>query len=62
MTKTNNKIDALLAKHPKLSKDEAVKIFADKNERKKKKRAEKLERSNAKILRNEANRLKDQTG
>ena len=39
MTQTNNKINALLAKHPNLSKDEAIKIFADKNERKKKKRA-----------------------
>ena len=55
MTNTNDKIDALLAKHPNLSKDEAIKIFADKNERKKKKRAEKVERTNAKTLKNEAN-------
>jgi len=54
MTQTNNKIDALLAKHPNLSKDEAIKIFADKNERKKKKRAGKLERINAKISKSEA--------
>jgi len=62
MTQTNNKIDALLAKHPNLSKEEAIKIFAYKNERKKKKRAEKVERTNAKTLRNEANHLEDQTG
>jgi hypothetical protein len=55
MTQTNNKIDALLAKHPNLSKEEAIKIFADKNERKKKKRAEKADRINAKILKNEEN-------
>ncbi len=48
MTQTNNKIDTLLVKHPNLSKEEAIKIFADKNERKKKKRAEKAERIIAK--------------
>lgn len=60
MTQTNNKIDDLLAKHPNLSKEEAIKIFADKNDRKKKKRAEKAERTNAKILKNEGNRPEEQ--
>jgi len=53
MTQTNNKIDTLLVKHPNLSKEEAIKIFADKNERKKKKRAEKSERIIAKKLIND---------
>jgi len=60
MTQTNNKINALLAKHPNLSKDEAIKIFADKNERKKKKRAEKVERNNIKILTNKESRSENQ--
>ena len=56
MTKIDGKIEALLAKHPSLTKLEAIKIITEKNERKKKKRVEKTERSNAKKLRNEANR------
>lgn len=56
MTDTNDKIDALLAKHPHLTKDEAIKIFADKNARKKKKRAEKAERINAKMHQHEDNK------
>jgi len=56
MTKINGKVEELLAKHPSLTKLEASKIVTEKNERKKKKRAEKTERSNAKKLRNEANR------
>lgn len=55
MTKTNDKIEALIAKHPNLTKDEAIKIFADKNARKKKKRSEKAERINAKIVMNQGN-------
>ena len=60
MTQTNNKIDTLLVKHPNLSKEEAIKIFADKNERKKKKRAEKVERNNIKILTNKESRSENQ--
>ena len=56
MTKKETKAEELLAKHPSLTKSEAIKILSDKNERKKKKRAEKTERSNAKELKNEANR------
>jgi hypothetical protein len=56
MTKIDTKVEELLAKHPDLTKLEAVKIVTEKNERKKKKRAEKTERSNAKKLKNEASR------
>ena len=55
MTKIDDKIEALLAKHPSLTKLEAIKIVTEKNERKKKKRTEKTERDNAKKIRNEAN-------
>ncbi|NQY26996.1 MAG: hypothetical protein HRT92_07445 [Piscirickettsiaceae bacterium] len=55
-TKRDGKVEELLAKHPSLTKDEAIKIVAEKNERKKKKRVEKKDRSDAKNLRNEANR------
>ena len=56
MTKIDDKIEGLLAKHPNLTKVEAIKIITEKNERKKKKRVEKTDRSNAKKLRNEASR------
>ncbi len=56
MTKIDGKIEELLAKHPSLTKVEAIKIVTEKNERKKKKRVEKTDRSNAKKLKNEANR------
>ncbi|MBV1879965.1 MAG: hypothetical protein KUG79_20155 [Pseudomonadales bacterium] len=56
MTKIDEKVEKLLAKHPGLTKLEAIKIVTEKNERKKKKRSEKTDRSNAKKLRNEANR------
>ena len=56
MTTVDKKVEALLAKHPSLTKPEAIKILADKNERKKKKRLEKAERSNAKQLKNEESR------
>lgn len=52
------KIEELLAKHPSLTKVEAIKIVTEKNERKKKNRLEKADRSNAKKLRNEASRPK----
>jgi hypothetical protein len=58
MTKSDDKIDALLAKHPHLTKDDAIKILKDKNERKKQKRVEKTERTNAKIQKNEESRKK----
>jgi uncharacterized protein YoaH (UPF0181 family) len=48
MTKINGKVEELLAKHPNLSQPEAIKIVAEKNERKKKKRTEKVDRINAK--------------
>lgn len=55
MTKIDDKVEKLLAKHPSLTKPDAIKIITEKNERKKKKRVEKTERSNAKKLRNKAN-------
>ncbi len=48
MTKFDERVAELLAKHPSLTKEDAIKIVTEKNERKKKKRAEKTERSNAK--------------
>jgi hypothetical protein len=56
MTKIDDKVEELLAKHSSLTKLDAIKILTEKNERKKKKRVEKTDRSNAKKLRNEANR------
>ena len=56
MTKIDKKVEELLAKHPSLTKPEAIKILAEKNERKNKKRSEKTDRSNAKKIRNELNR------
>ena len=56
MTMANERVEELLAKHPSLTKPEAIKIVTEKNERKKKKRAEKTDRSYAKKLRNEVNR------
>jgi len=45
MTKFDERVKELVAKHPNLTSEEAVKIVTDKNARKKKKRAEKSERS-----------------
>ena len=56
MTKIDKKVEELLAKHPGLTKPEAIKILTEKNERKNKKRSEKTDRSNAKKIRNELNR------
>ena len=56
MTKIDGKVEELLAKHPSLTKVEAIKIVTDKNKRKKKKRVEKQDRSDAKNIRNEENR------
>jgi hypothetical protein len=55
ITKTDDKIEGLLAKHPSLTKPEAIKIVTDKNARKKKNRVEKAERSKAQKPKNEAN-------
>jgi hypothetical protein len=55
MTKIDDKIEELLAKHPSLTKPEAIKIITEKNERKKKKRVEKTDRSNAKKLKKKVN-------
>ena len=57
MTKVDDRVEEILAKHPSLTKPEAIKIVTEKNERKKKKRAEKAERENAKKLKNEASLL-----
>jgi hypothetical protein len=54
MSKTNGKVEELLAKHPNLSQAEAIKIVTEKNERKKKRRIEKADTGNAKKLKNEA--------
>ncbi|SFK61865.1 hypothetical protein SAMN04488079_11681 [Methylophaga sulfidovorans] len=55
MSNSEDKVDALLAKHPNLTKEEVIQLLKDKNERKKKKRADKSERMSAKIFRNEEN-------
>jgi hypothetical protein len=55
MTKIDERVEELLAKHPSLTKLEAIKIVTDKNERKKKRRTEKTDRSDAKKLRYEEN-------
>ena len=44
MTKADGKVEQLLAKHPSLTKQEALKIVAEKNERKRKKREGKTEK------------------
>lgn len=38
MTKFDTRVEELIAKHPNLTKDEAIKIVTEKNERKKQKR------------------------
>ena len=53
MSKVDEKVAELIAKHPELTEPEALKIVTEKNKRKKQKRAEKTERSNAKQLKNE---------
>lgn len=53
MTKFDERVKELVAKHPNLTKEEAIKIVTDKNERKKKKRKEKSDRSSAKKPGNE---------
>ena len=55
MTKIDERVEELLAKHPSLTKPEGIKIVTAKNERKKKKRTEKAARDTAKKIKNEAN-------
>ena len=56
MTKFDERVEELIAKHPSLTKDEAIKIVTEKKARKNKKRTEKTDRSNAKKIRNEMDR------
>ncbi len=56
MTKVDDKVEELLAKHPSLTKLEALEIITAKNDRKKKKRTEKADKINAKRIENEAKR------
>ena len=53
MTKFDTRVEELLAKHPHLSKEEAIKIVTDKNDRKKQKRSDKKERIAEKKLKRE---------
>jgi hypothetical protein len=55
---SDQKIEALIAKHPHLSKEEATKIIADKNQRKKKKRSEKTAKATEKKVAYEARKSK----
>ncbi|MFT7688711.1 MAG: hypothetical protein ACI9FB_004075 [Candidatus Azotimanducaceae bacterium] len=56
MSKIDEKADELIAKHPNLTKLEAIKIVTEKNERKKNKKTEKADKSKAKRLAGEAKR------
>jgi len=58
MTKIEEKVDELLAKHSNLTKVEATKIVTEKIARKRKKRAINTEKSEAKKLKYEAHLLK----
>jgi len=60
MTNIDGKVEELLAKHPNLTKLEAVKIVTEKNARKRKKRAANTEKTEAKRLKHEAHLLKHQ--
>lgn len=53
MTKIDGRVEELLAKHPSLTRLEAIKIVTEKNERKRKKRAAKTDKSNAQKLMHE---------
>ncbi|MFY0669555.1 MAG: hypothetical protein JXQ95_16110 [Alteromonas stellipolaris] len=44
MTKFDDRVKEIVAKHPNLKQEEAIKIVTDKNERKKKKRAERSDK------------------
>lgn len=47
MAKVEERVKELLAKHPNLTQEEALKIVTDKNARKKTRRAEKTEKRSA---------------
>ena len=47
MAKVEERVKKLLAKHPNLTQEEALKIVTDKNARKKNKRAERTENRTA---------------
>ncbi len=44
MTKFDDRVKEIVAKHPNLTQEEAIKIVTEKNERKKKKRAERSDK------------------
>lgn len=44
MTKFDDRVKEIVAKHPNLTQEEAIKIVTDKNVRKKKKRAERSDK------------------
>lgn len=44
MTKFDDRVKEIITKHPNLTQEEAIKIVTDKNERKKKKRAERSDK------------------
>ncbi|MDB2330627.1 hypothetical protein N9V74_02830 [Alteromonas sp.] len=46
MAKFDDRVNELVEKHPNLTKEDAIKIVTDKNERKKKRRAEKSDKKN----------------
>jgi hypothetical protein len=48
MSKTDQKIEAIITKHPHLSREEAILILSEKNARKNKKRSEKISKANEK--------------
>jgi hypothetical protein len=59
MTKIDERVEELLAKHPNLTKPEAIKIVTEKNGRKREKREAKTNKINAEKLKYEAKLLKD---
>lgn len=59
--KTAGKVEELLAKHPNLTKPEALKIITEKNARKREKRSEKTTRASEKKAFHEAKRPTEPT-
>jgi hypothetical protein len=57
MTKIDERVSELLAKHPNLTKLEAIKVVTEKNARKKQKRAIKTDKTKAEKLKYEAKLL-----
>ena len=56
MAKIEEKVEGLLAKHPSLTRPEALKIITEKNDRKRKKRAARTDKINDQKRRYEENR------